>query len=85
MYSLAMCILFSVSSLHLLFDFKLIVYITGGPGSGKGTQCTRIVEKFGLVHLSTGDLLRAEVKKESEQGQAIANIMKEGGLVSAVS
>ena len=63
----------------------VIVYFTGGPGSGKGTQCARIVEKFGLVHLSTGDLLRAEVKKESELGQAIAGIMKEGGLVSSVS
>ena len=61
------------------------IYIIGGPGSGKGTQCARIVEKFGLVHLSTGDLLRAEVTKQSEQGQAIASIMKEGGLVSSVS
>lgn len=34
----------------------------GGPGSGKGTQCEKIVAKYGLTHLSSGDLLRAEVK-----------------------
>ena len=33
----------------------------GGPGSGKGTQCARIVENFGFIHLSAGDLLRKEV------------------------
>ena len=61
-----------------------MIYI-GGPGSGKGTQCARIVEKFGFAHLSTGDLFRAEVKKGTELGQKISNIMKEGGLVSSVS
>ena len=40
---------------------KKIVFIVGGPGSGKGTQCDRIVEKYGYCHLSSGDLLRAEV------------------------
>lgn len=34
----------------------------GGPGSGKGTQCDKIVKKYGLTHLSSGDLLRAEVE-----------------------
>ena len=57
----------------------------GGPGSGKGTQCARIVEKFGFAHLSTGDLFRAEVRKGTELGQNISNIIKEGGLVSSVS
>ncbi len=41
----------------------LVVFILGGPGSGKGTQCERIVRDFGYVHLSSGDLLRAEVRK----------------------
>merc|ERR1711931_572814 len=40
---------------------KKIVFIVGGPGSGKGTQCDRIVQKYGYCHLSSGDLLRAEV------------------------
>ena len=41
---------------------KKIVFIVGGPGSGKGTQCDRIVAKYGYCHLSSGDLLRAEGK-----------------------
>jgi adenylate kinase len=39
-----------------------IVWVLGGPGSGKGTQCGKIVAKYDFVHLSTGDLLRNEVK-----------------------
>jgi hypothetical protein len=42
--------------------------LTGGPGSGKGTQCANIVEHFGFTHLSAGDLLRAEIKSGSENG-----------------
>ena len=38
---------------------------TGGPASGKGTQCERLVEEFGYKHISTGDLMRAEVAKVS--------------------
>jgi len=41
---------------------------SGGPGSGKGTQCANIVEHFGFIHLSAGDLLRAEIKSGSENG-----------------
>ena len=40
----------------------------GGPDAGKGTQCERIVEEFGFTHLSTGDLLHAEVASGSERG-----------------
>ena len=46
----------------LLTD-KEIVFVLGGPGSGKGTQCERIVANFGYTHLSAGDLLRAEVRR----------------------
>ena len=53
----------------------------GGPGSGKGTQCAKIVEKYGHCHLSAGDLLRAEVDSGSELGQQCQDIMKEGKLV----
>lgn len=53
----------------------------GGPGSGKGTQCVKIKERFHFEHLSTGDLLREELKSKSEYGQMIENIMKEGKLV----
>ncbi|KAL0397448.1 UNVERIFIED_CONTAM: UMP-CMP kinase [Sesamum calycinum] len=52
-----------------------------GPGSGKGTQCSNIVEHFGYTHLSAGDLLRAEIKSGSENGTMIQNMIKEGKIV----
>ena len=44
-----------------------VVFVLGGPGAGKGTQCAKIVEQFGFVHLSAGDLLRAERKLAGSQ------------------
>jgi len=59
-----------------------IVFVLGGPGAGKGTQCANIVEKYGYVHLSAGDLLRAERKNpESKVGQLIEDYIKEGKIV----
>lgn len=43
-------------------------WVLGGPGSGKGTACQRLVDQHGFVHLSTGDLLRAEIKSGSKLG-----------------
>ncbi|XP_062228508.1 UMP-CMP kinase 1-like isoform X2 [Phragmites australis] len=60
-----------------------VVFVIGGPGSGKGTQCAKIVNQFGFTHLSAGDLLREEAKSDSEQGTMIKNIMHEGKLVPA--
>lgn len=48
-----------------------VICLIGGPGSGKGTLSKKICEKYGIEHLSTGDLLREEVKKESELGLKI--------------
>lgn len=58
------------------------IVICGGPGSGKGTQCEYIKEKFGVVHLSTGDMLRAAVKSGSDIGKEAEKVMATGGLVS---
>ncbi|KAJ7957726.1 Adenylate kinase, chloroplastic [Quillaja saponaria] len=59
----------------------LKVMISGAPASGKGTQCKLIVQKFGLVHISTGDLLRAEVSAGTEIGNKAKEFMKAGSLV----
>ena len=45
-----------------------ITFVTGAPGSGKGTQCEKLVEEFGYTHISTGDLIRVEMKKGSRDG-----------------
>ncbi|KAH0460979.1 hypothetical protein IEQ34_008554 [Dendrobium chrysotoxum] len=58
-----------------------VVFVLGGPGSGKGTQCANIVRVFGFTHLSAGDLLRAEIKSGSENGTMIQNMIKEGKIV----
>ncbi|OAY49480.1 UMP-CMP kinase 3 isoform X2 [Manihot esculenta] len=58
-----------------------VVFVLGGPGSGKGTQCTNIVQHFGYTHLSAGDLLREEIKSGSENGTMIQDMIKEGKIV----
>jgi len=58
-----------------------IVFVLGGPGSGKGTQCDKIVAKYGFTHLSTGDLLRDEVASGSARGKKLTEIMEKGDLV----
>lgn len=71
----------------LCFGLKLIfltLQLLGGPGSGKGTQCAKIVEKFGFCHLSSGDLLREEVASGSERGTKLKDVMARGELVSMV-
>ena len=61
-----------------------IVFVLGGPGSGKGTQCARISKEFNYFHLSAGDLLRAEVSTGSELGKKIDGMIKEGKIVPMV-
>lgn len=64
--------------------FVLVSYsidYQGGPGSGKGTQCSKLKEDYGFIHLSTGDLLRAELEKGGADANEISELMKEGKLV----
>ena len=56
--------------------------IFGPPGAGKGTQSKFVVEKYNLFQLSTGELLRDEIKKKSELGKKISSIINSGKLVS---
>jgi adenylate kinase len=55
--------------------------LLGAPGSGKGTQAARLVKELGYNHLSTGDLLRKEIKSGSDLGNKVQGIMNEGKLV----
>lgn len=59
--------------------FNLILF--GPPGSGKGTQSEKIVEKYGLIHLSTGNLLRAEIANRTPLGMEAKNFIDKGQLV----
>ncbi|KAH9951422.1 UMP-CMP kinase [Amylocystis lapponica] len=59
-----------------------VIFVLGGPGAGKGTQCANLVKDFGFCHLSAGDLLRAEQNREGSQyGEMIRNYIKEGQIV----
>ena len=60
---------------------KNLIFI-GAPGSGKGTISNLLMELAPLAHISTGDILRDEIKRDTELGRQAAVIMKEGGLVS---
>jgi len=58
------------------------VIIFGPPGAGKGTQAQNLVKKFNLFQLSTGDLLRSEIKKKTEIGKKIEQIIAQGDFVT---
>ena len=62
-------------------DKPQVVFVLGGPGSGKGTQCNNLVKEFGCVHLSVGELLRKERNNKSEVGKLIDKYIKHGNLV----
>ena len=59
--------------------FNIILF--GPPGSGKGTQSEKLIAAYGLIHLSTGDLLRSEIRKQTPLGLEAKSIMDRGQLV----
>ena len=59
--------------------FNIILF--GPPGSGKGTQSEKLIQKYGLKHLSTGDLLRSEIARQTPLGLEAKNLMDKGQLV----
>ena len=67
--------------LFIQIRYMLNIILCGAPGSGKGTQSGFITEKYGLQHLSTGDVLRAEIASGSELGKQIDALISQGNLV----
>jgi adenylate kinase len=59
----------------------LNIVLFGPPGSGKGTQSAKLIEKYGLVHLSTGDIFRANIKGGTDLGKLAQSYMDKGDLV----
>lgn len=59
----------------------LNIVLFGPPGAGKGTQAEKIIERFNLVHLSTGDILRAEIKAKTQLGIEAKKVIDNGNLV----
>lgn len=70
-----------VVKLEMTVPKPKVVFVLGGPGSGKGTQCANLVKQYGFIHLSAGDLLRDEVKAGGPNAEMIESIQKEGKLV----
>ncbi|KAI9359040.1 adenylate kinase-domain-containing protein [Pilaira anomala] len=73
-----------MSPIETAFDPEevIVVFVLGGPGAGKGTQCTNIKRDYDFVHLSAGDLLREEQQREGSQfGELIQSYIRDGLIV----
>lgn len=68
-------------TIHVSADEAVRLLLVGPPGAGKGTQASQLAQKLGIAHLSTGDMLRRQVKAGTELGKKAESYMKSGGLV----
>ncbi len=59
----------------------LNLVLFGPPGAGKGTQSQKLIEKYGLTHISTGDMFRAHIKGQTELGKRVSQLIADGELV----
>ncbi|XP_031505723.1 uncharacterized protein LOC116268007 [Nymphaea colorata] len=66
---------------YILMSKPRVIFVLGGPGSGKGTHCDQLRERFSLLHLSVGDILRDFLKTGSKEAEEISRRMKEGQMV----
>ena len=62
-------------------DKYKVIFILGPPGVGKNTQCDKLVEKYKFIHFGAGDLLRAEAKKDTEEGKLVNSLISQGKIV----
>ncbi len=70
--------------LHRIMDGTArVLFVLGGPGCGKGTQCSNLVTRQGFLHLSAGELLRNEIARGSSNGELIQKLINEGKIVPA--
>lgn len=69
-------------TLDLSNDIRIVTVMVGPPGCGKGTQCYKLKTEHNFEHLSTGDMLREEIKNNTDLGKTANEIMKKGELVS---
>ena len=60
-----------------------VIFVTGAPGSGKRTQCAKLVEKYGFTHISTYEAIKAEAAGDSEAAQALKKDMDSGKLIDS--
>ena len=70
----------NITTIHIC-----VIFILGGPGSGKETQCEKIVKKYGYNHLSYDDLFKTEMTRESRRSQTLKEYMEDRSLVPIVS